>query len=101
MTSSGVDWSTVQGASKKPKHLHLVSDEKGIFQCPVVHCDHMGFSCQRGCRKHVKNKHGWVYYFDVKPDLKSSRTNVRPQAFCWKSLIVHKQVFHQGHTFWT
>ena len=25
-------------------------------------------------------KHGWLYYFDVKPDLKLSRTNVRPQG---------------------
>ena len=80
MTSSGVDWSTVQGASKKPKRLHLVGDEEGIFQCPVLHCDHRGFSSQRGCRKHIKNKHGWFYCFDVKPDLKSSRTNVRPQG---------------------
>ena len=80
MTSSGVDWSKIQGASKKPKRLHLVGDEEGIFQCPVLHCDHMGFSSQRGCRKHVKNKHGWFYYFDVKPDLKLSRTNVRPQG---------------------
>ena len=62
MTSSGADWSTVQGASKKLKRLHLVGDEEG------------------GCRKHVKNKHGWFYYFDIKPDLKLSRTNVRPQG---------------------
>ena len=27
-----------------------------------------------------KNKHGWFYYFDVKPDLKLSRTNVRQQG---------------------
>ena len=80
MASSGVEWSKIQGASKKPKRLHLVGDEEGIFQCSVLHCDHMGFSCQPGCRKHVKNKHGWFYYFDVKPDLKLSRTNVRPQG---------------------
>ena len=43
MTSSGVDWSKIQGANKKPKRLHLVGDEEGIFQCPVPHCDHMGF----------------------------------------------------------
>ena len=40
----------------------------------------MGFSSQRGFRKHVKNKHGWFYYFDAKPDLKLSRTNVRPRG---------------------
>ena len=79
MTSYGVDWSKIQGASKKPKRLYLVGDEEGIFQCPVIHCDHMGFSSQRDCRKLVKNKHGWFYYFDVKADLKLSRTNVRPQ----------------------
>ena len=80
MTSSGVDWSKVQGASKKPKCLHLFGDEEGIFQCPVLHCHRMGFSSQFGCRKHNKNKHAWFYYFDVKPDLKLSRTNGRPQG---------------------
>ena len=40
----------------------------------------MGFSSQRGCHKHVKNKHGWFYYSDVKPDVKLSRANVRPQG---------------------
>ena len=32
----------------------------------------MGFASQRGCRKHVKTKHGWYYYFDKKPTLCSS-----------------------------
>ena len=80
MTSSGVNWSTFQGTSKKLKRLHLVGGEEGIFQCPVLHCDHMGFSSQRGCRKQVKNKRGWFYYFHVELDLKLSRTNVRPQG---------------------
>ena len=31
-------------------------------------CDHDGFTTQRCCRKHVKNKHSWYYYFDEKPD---------------------------------
>ena len=31
-------------------------------------CNHDGFTLQRGCRKHVKNKHSWYYYFDKKPD---------------------------------
>ena len=32
----------------------------------------MGFASQRGCRKHVKTKHGWYYYFDEKPTLCST-----------------------------
>ena len=46
MTSSGVDWSKVQGAGKKPKRLHLVGDEEGIFQSPILHWDDVGFSRQ-------------------------------------------------------
>ena len=30
---------------------------------------HDGFHSQRGCRKHVNNKHSWFFYFDEKPNL--------------------------------
>ncbi|CAH3146143.1 unnamed protein product, partial [Porites lobata] len=40
----------------------------GLFHCPVQICNHDGFTTQRGCRKHVKSKHSWYYYFDEKPD---------------------------------
>ena len=64
-----IDWSKIAGASPKPKRLHLEEDESdGFFHCPVQTCDHDTFSTQRGCRKHVKNKHAWFYYFDSKPD---------------------------------
>ena len=64
-----IDWSEQDGASPKPKRLHLEEDEKdGLFHCPVEKCSHEeGFSSQRGCRKHVKNKHAWFYYFDSEP----------------------------------
>ena len=62
------DWSKQDGASPKPKRLHLEEHENdGLFHCPVENCDHEGFSSQRGCRKHVKNKHSWFYYFDSVP----------------------------------
>ena len=63
-----IDWSKEDGASRKPKRLHLEEDEADhLYHCPIVNCDHDGFSTQRGCRKHVKNKHCWFYYFDEKP----------------------------------
>src|SRR6056300_1324318 len=70
--SKSVDWSTKHGASPKPKRLHLEEDENDqLYHCPVPNCDHDGFSTQRGCRKHVKNKHGWFYYFDKEPEKSS------------------------------
>ena len=40
------------------------------YYCPASFCDHEGFESQRGCRKHVKTKHGWDLYFDSKPDIR-------------------------------
>ena len=40
-----------------------------FFHSPVQICKHDGFTTQRGCRKHVKSKHSWYYYFDEKPDV--------------------------------
>ena len=64
-----VDWSKLANASPKPKRLHLEEDDcDGLFHCPVQICKRDGFTTQRGCRKHVKSKHSWYYYFDEKPD---------------------------------
>ena len=64
-----IDWSKIAGASPKPKRLHLKEDDgDGAFHCPVQTCENDSFTTQRGCRKHVKNKHSWFYYFDEKPD---------------------------------
>ena len=64
-----VNWSMLANASPKPKRLHLEEDDgDGLFHCPVQICKHDGFTTQRGCRKHVKSKHSWYYYFDEKPD---------------------------------
>ena len=72
-SKSNIDWSKHDGASPKPKRLHLEEDDNdGLFHCPVEKCAHEeGFSSQRGCRKHVKNKHAWFYHFDSKPDTSS------------------------------
>ena len=62
-----VNWSDIDGAS--PKRLHLEKDETdSLFHCPTQECDHDGFQSQRGCRKHVNNKHSWLFYFDAKPN---------------------------------
>ncbi|CAH3165112.1 unnamed protein product, partial [Porites evermanni] len=64
-----LNWSKLANASPKLKRLHLEEDDcNGLFHCPVQICNHGGFTTQRGCRKHVKNKHSWYYYFDGKPD---------------------------------
>ena len=66
-----VDWSDIDGASPKPKRLHLEKDEtNSLYHCPIQECDHDGFQSQRGCRKHVYNKHSWFFYFDEKPNSK-------------------------------
>ena len=66
-----VNWSDIDGASPKPKRLHLEKDEAdSLFHCPIQECDHDGFQSQRGCRKHVNTKHSWFFYFDEKPDSK-------------------------------
>ena len=65
-----INWSNIDGASPKPKRLHLEKDETDrLFHCPIQACDHDGFQSQRGCRKHVNIKHSWFSYFDEKPDL--------------------------------
>ena len=66
-----VNWSDVQGASPKPKRLHLEKDEAdSLYHCPIQECEHDGFQSQRGCRKHVSTKHSWFFYFDERPDSK-------------------------------
>ena len=63
-----VDWSDIDGASPKPKRLHLEKDDTdSLYHCPIQVCEHEGFQSQRGCRKHVNNKHCWFFHFDEKP----------------------------------
>ena len=62
-----VNWSDIDGASAKPKRLHLEKDETdSLYHCPMQECDHDGFQSQRGCRKYVNTKHSWFFYFDEK-----------------------------------
>ena len=67
-----VNWKSVDGAFAKPRRLHLAKGSDGLDHCPVTGCEHAGFSSQRGCRKHVKTKHAWFYYFDEKPTVCTS-----------------------------
>ena len=65
-----IDWSKLPNASPKPKRLHLEEDDSdGLFHCPVQGCKRDGFTTQRDCRKHAKNKHRWYFYFDEKPNI--------------------------------
>ena len=74
--SREMEWSKINGASPKPKRLHLEEDEEdGLFHCPVPACNHDAFGTQRGCRKHVKKKHRWFYFFDKEPDLSEMTSN--------------------------
>ena len=44
-----VNWSDIDGASPKPKLLHLKKDETdSLHHCPIQECDHNGFQSQRG-----------------------------------------------------
>ena len=64
-------WKNAVGASKKAKRLHLVPDADGFFTCPVISCDSNIYRSQRGCRKHVCQRHGWYFYFDSKPNIEA------------------------------
>ena len=80
-----VEWSNIDGALPKPKRLHLEKGEAdSLYHCPIQLCEHEGFQSQRGCRKHVNNKHSWFLYFDEKPvDLKltTSSSEVPKKSF--------------------
>ena len=61
-----VNWSKLANASPKPKRLHLEEDDcYGLLTARYKFVkNHDGFTTKRGCRKHVKIKHSWYYYFD-------------------------------------
>ena len=68
-----VNWSDIDGASPKPKRLHLEKDETDrLYHFPVQECDHDGFQSRRGCRKHVNTKHSWFYFLTKNMNWKDS-----------------------------
>ena len=62
-----LDWSAAENAREVTRVLALKEDEDGCYHCPVINCNHPGFTCKWGCRKHVNNIHPWHFYFDEKP----------------------------------
>ena len=61
---------------RKQNGSYLEEDEQdGLFHCPVPTSNHDAFATQRGCRKHVKKNHLWLYYFDEQPDLSQTNSN--------------------------
>ena len=78
-----IEWSNINGALPKPKRLHLEKDNAdSLYHCPIQLCEHDGIQSQRGCRKHVKNKHSWFFHFDEKPrlDLKLALNSSKVQT---------------------
>ena len=77
---SKVSWKDAIEATKKPKRSKLLS-YNGLFICHVAYCESEPYRSKLGCRKHVFAKHGWLYYFEEKPDIAkvfpefSTRTN--------------------------
>lgn len=65
-------WSGIPGARSNSRKLYLRENEVGLYHCPVVSCDHIGFKSKRGCRKHIDQKHPWYYYFDEQPVVAAS-----------------------------
>ena len=53
------EWKNVEGASEKAKRLKLQPDINGTYLCPLNDCDSNAYKSQRGCRKHVTEKHDW------------------------------------------
>ena len=62
-------WKDAVGAKKKSRRLSIQKSTDGLFHCPVSSCDNLPYKSQRGCRKHVYQRHGWFYYFDERPDI--------------------------------
>ena len=73
---SKVIWRQAIGAFVKPRRLKLSADKNGNIYCPINTCDSSSFKSVRGCRKHVSTKHGWYFYFDVKPDVAAVLPNM-------------------------
>ena len=68
--SKNIDWQNIEGAFEKKRKLKLrASEEDNTFKCPVKYCDHEGFKTERGCRKHIKSRHGWYYFLNEKPNV--------------------------------
>ena len=72
-----VDWTSIDGATKKRRRLSVDADEEGVYHCPVENCLHMGFKSSRGWRKHINNKHEWFYYFKREPKFERSQVKQR------------------------
>ena len=62
-----IDWKSIQGAAVKKRTLKLAKNNDGIFACPVIRCLHLGFSSDRGARKHINTMHPWYLYFNEQP----------------------------------
>ena len=69
--------------NEQSKQDRVVKDDAdSLYHCPIQPCKHDGFQSQRGCRKHVNNKHSWFFYFDEKPrvDLKLAPNSSKVQT---------------------
>ena len=70
-----IQWSNIDGAL--PKRVHLEKDDAdSLYHCLIQLCEYERFQSQRGCRKHVNNKHSWFFYFDEKPRVAANSLKV-------------------------
>ena len=65
-----VNWQAMDGAAQGKRKLHIRSNDKGTFTCPIKLCLHANFRSSRGLRKHIDTKHPWYYYFEDQPQVK-------------------------------
>ena len=80
-------WHKAVGLHKKPKRLNLKANKNGLFFCPIKECDSEAYKSQRGCRKHVYERHGWFYFFESKPNV----YDVFPSEFTKQNSIVARK----------
>lgn len=64
-----VDWNSLNGSANGKRKLIFEENDKGKFTCPAKLCLHADFGSKRGLRKHIDNKHPWLYYFDDQPEI--------------------------------
>ena len=83
------DWSSLTGARKKKRKLHLESDDDGMYICPVKSCLQEGYKSKRGLRKHVNSKHEWYLYFEIQPDV--NRHEARKAMTVKKKAVTNRQ----------
>ena len=75
--------------------LLKIKDEDDCYHCPVINCNHPGFTSKWECRKHIDNIHPWYFYFDKKPLRDMSNENTSTSS----TQDLKKENMHDLHAF--